>query len=190
MIEPVSQYVLCGISGAPGVGKTTVVSEVIARASHRCTFALSSDVARSLVRQGVRINTESQADDYLAFLAVRLHEMLELRSDLVVHERTLLDVLAFMELNGHAQGWLNTLTEELVRWQMGQLTLYFYIPIEFEARDDGTRIIDPATNRRFDQILVALLRKYKPDFITLTGSVAQRADSFFQALAQAGLDLS
>lgn len=190
MADPLSQQVICGISGAPGVGKTTVVNAVLARARDRCTFALSSDVARSLIQQGVRINTESQPDDYIAFLAVRLREMLQLRSSLVVHERTLLDVLAFMELNGHAQGWLKELAEELVKWQMSQLSLYFYVPIEFEAEGDGVRMADPAVNHRFDQILVAMLRKYRPDFITLRGSVAERAASVLRSLALVGLDLS
>ena len=182
--------VICGISGAPGVGKTTVVSAVLERAKSRCTFAVSSDVARILVQEGVRINTESQTEDYLAFLTVRFREMMKLRANLVMHERTFLDVLAFIELNGHLHGWLKKLTEELVRWQLSQLTLYFYIPIEFDAKGDDVRIVDPQVNRRFDKILLTMLHELRPDFVRVTGTVEQRAALVLQALEGVGLRLS
>jgi predicted ATPase len=172
------------------VGKTTVIAAVLERAKSTCTLAFSSDVARTLVRQGIRINTESQTEDYLAFLTVRFEEMLTLRAGLVMHERTLLDVLAFMELNGHNDGWLKKLTEALVRWQMSRLTLYFYLPIEFEAAGDDVRIVDPAVNRHFDNILVAMLQDFRPDFVRVAGTVEQRAAVVLEALDRVGLGLS
>lgn len=178
-----------GVSGASGVGKTTVVKEVASEVSRGYEVLLSQDVARSLAGRGVRINTESQTDDYLAFLTLRLHDLLYLRSDLVIFDRTLLDVLVFMKLNGHAQGWLKALTSELVQWQMNELSLYFYIPIEFEAEQDGIRIVDPDVNRQVDRITLDLLREYRPDFITLTGSIPERVNLVLELLSRIGLYL-
>lgn len=183
------QRVSFGVSGAAGVGKTTLIAEIIKLASPRYSVKLSKDVARSLLSQGVRINTESQVDDYLAFLAVRFRATLQLQADLVIHERTLLDVLTFMELNGHAHGWLKELTEELVQWQIKKLSIYFYVPIEFKTRQDGVRITDPDVNRRVDQITHKLLRKYRPDFVTLTGSVSERVNNVVESLSKLGFNL-
>jgi len=178
-----------GISGAPGAGKTSIVDEVFRRASLKYQVLASKDVSRSLARRGVRVNTESQTDDYLAFLSVRVRDMLQLRADLVIYDRTLLDVLVFMELNGHASGWLKDLTQELIRWQTGQLSLYFYVPVEFEAQGDGCRITDPEINRQIDRITVGLLREHRPDFIPLTGSISERVRTVFESLSRLGLNL-
>lgn len=178
-----------GISGAPGVGKTTVIEEAVRKVSRKYQVLLSRNVARSLAARGVHINIESRTDDYLAFLTVRLHDMLHLRSDLVIYERTLLDVLIFMKLNGDAHGWLKELADELVQWQMSRLSLYFYIPIEFEAEQDGVRIANPAVNRQIDKITVSLLKEYRPDFITLNGSVSERVKLVLESLSRLGLGL-
>ena len=189
MTKSAEKKVSFGISGAPGVGKTSVAVEVAKRTSQKYQVLLSKDVARSLARQGVRINMESETDDYLAFLAVRVRDMLELCADLVIYERTLLDVLAFMKLNGNGNRWLKELTEQLVRWEMSRLSLYFYIPVEFKAVPDGVRIVDTVVNHQIDQITCSLLRKYRPDFITLTGSISERVDTVLESLSKIGLDL-
>lgn len=178
-----------GISGAPGVGKTSVADEVAKRVSKKYQVLFSKDVARSLARQGVQINMDSETDDYLAFLAIRLRDMLRLCADLVIYDRTLLDVLAFMELNRNGHRWLKELTEQLVTWEMSRLSLYFYIPVEFEAVPDGVRIVDPVVNHQIDQIICRLLRKYRPDFITLKGSISERVDTVLESLSKIGLDL-
>lgn len=189
MTKSSEKKVSFGISGAPGVGKTRVADEVAKRVSNKYHVLFSKDVARSLAHQGVRINMDSKTDDYLAFLAVRVRDMLRLCADLVIYERTLLDILTFMELNGNGNRWLKELTEQLIRWEMSRLSLYFYIPVEFEAVPDGVRIVDPVVNHQIDQITCSLLRKYRPDFITLTGSISERVDTVLESLSKIGLDL-
>lgn len=189
MVKQSDKQVSLGVSGAPGVGKTSVVDEVARQVSRRHEVQLSKDVARSLARQGVQINTESSVNDYLAFLTVRLRDMLKLRADVVIYDRTLLDILTFMELNGDAHGWLRELIEELIRWQMSQLSLYFYIPIEFESEEDGVRIAAPELNRRIDEITLGLLREYREDFITLRGSISERVNTVLESVRQLGLDI-
>ena len=189
MVNKLNKQVSLGISGAPGVGKTSVVDEVAKQVSSKHSVELSKDVARSLARQGVRINTESGIDDYLAFLTVRFRDMSQLHADVVIYDRTLLDILVFMELNEDDQGWLKQLTEELLRWQMDRLSLYFYIPMEFEIEHDGVRIADPIINHQIDQIIVRLLREHRPDFITLRGSISERVNTIFESLSQVGIYL-
>jgi predicted ATPase len=177
-----------GISGAPGVGKTTIVNEVVKRVSGRYHVEVSRDVARVLASRGVRINTECQAEDYLAFTTMRLWDMLRLRGYLVIYDRTLLDVLIFMELNGNAGGWLKEVTTEFVKWQMTQLSLYFYVPIEFEVKPDGLRVADPSVNCRIDRITHRLLQEYQSNFITLKGSLSERVGMVLESLSYLGLD--
>jgi hypothetical protein len=100
----------------------------------------------------------------------------------VFYERTLLDVLVFMQLNGHAKGWLDKLTRELVQWQLSQFAIYFYIPTEFNAQNDGVRIADPAVNRKVDEITLQLLKEYRPNFVTLSGSVEERVGQAYAKL--------
>ncbi len=178
-----------GLSGAPGVGKTTVVDEVARKASRSYDVQVSRDVARTLASKGIRINTKCETEDYLAFIAMRLRDVLRLRGDLVIYDRTLLDVLIFMELNGNADAWLKELATELIECEMAQLSVYFYVPIEFEAEPDGIRVTDPSVNHRIDRITLRLLRKYRPDFITLRGAICERVDIVLDSLEQLGLDL-
>ena len=173
-----------GISGAHGVGKTTVGDEVKRQWRGGRNVLMAVDTARSLAKQGIRINMASGTDDYLAFLTVRLRDMLRLHADLVIFERTLIDVLVFMELNGDARGWLYELTNELIQWQMSKLNLYFYIPIEFKTKADGIRISDSSVNEEIDKITKRMLQKHRPDYIALTGSIAKRVDTVLESLSK------
>jgi len=182
MAQAAQNQIKIAFSGAPGVGKSTVVNELAKKIPANLTTAIVTDVARTLVKGGVKINGESEYEDYLAFLAVRFKDMLQATADVMFYERTLLDVLVFMQLNGHASGWLEKLTRELVQWQLSQFTIYFYIPIEFNAQNDGVRIADPAVNRKVDEITLRLLKEYRPDFVTLTGSVEERVGQAYAKL--------
>lgn len=188
MIKRPKKHISFGITGAPGVGKTTIVEEVARRASRTCQVQVSRDVARNLASKGVRINTKCETEDYLAFFTIRLRDMLRLRGDLVIYDRSLLDVLIFMELNKNASKWLKELATELIEWEMAQLSLYFYVPIEFEAEPDGFRVVDPLVNRRIDRITLKLLQEYRPDFITLRGPICERVNIVLESLGQVGLD--
>lgn len=179
--------IIVGISGAPGVGKTTLVDSVYNLLSSTIKVAASREVARTLLREGVRINTESQTEDYLAFLATYIKNMRLLKGDLVLFDRTILDVFAFMKLNGHDKGWLKILVEQLMQWQMSFLSIYFYIPPEFQPVSDGVRIVDPAIINTLDASILQLLRLYRPDFTTLTGTIAQRLDTMLKEIHRVGL---
>ncbi len=173
-----------GISGAPGVGKTLLcelIGETVAR-TLKLKVHVSKEVARTLVKKGVKINTESRVEDYLAFLSEHMRRMRTCSGDLILFDRTMLDVYAFMKVNGHTGGWLESLTDELVRWQTNALRLYFYIPPEFDVQDDGIRIVDSDIIRALDEAILNLLRRYFPDFVTLKGDPEARVDQFLREL--------
>jgi len=164
-----------GVSGAPGVGKSTLLRRLAERfRSVRVT--VSTEAARVLVNQGVRINTESETEDYLAFLTHHARQMRVLSGDLILLDRTFLDVLCFMEMNGNAKPWLRNLTEELVLSQMPLLRCYFYLPPEFESKADGIRLVDPVAIGRFDRVLRRRLAEFRPNATFLRGAVAERVE--------------
>ena len=171
-----------GVSGAPGVGKTTLVHR-LEEVFHEKKVCLSTEIARTLAGKGVRINRDSEWEDYLAFLAFHVQRTRTLEGDVILFDRTLLDVLCFMELNGDARGWLGTLVEELVQWQMAHLSRYFYIPPEFEAAPDGVRLIDPLTIGEFDSILRRRLAQFRPDFVGLKGTLDERVERAAREIA-------
>lgn len=162
-----------GISGAAGVGKTTLVDQ-LTRCFPERQVKVSKEIARTLAKQGIRINLESQLEDYLAFLAYHLRQTREMKGDLVIFDRTLIDVLCFMELLQNAGTWAKALTEELVRAQMKLFACYFHIPPEFTTEPDGVRITDRSVIKKWDLELRRLLAIYRPDFVTLTGPLSDR----------------
>ena len=165
------------VSGTPGVGKTSLVERARRGLALNMDVATSTDVARALAGEGVRINTESQLEDYIAFLVTHTRNMRLLKGDLI-----LLDVLAFMEFNGDATGWLRSLAEELVEWQMPLISAYFYIPPESEVLDDGIRIVAPPAIHALDDSIRRLLERHRPDFVTLTGTPSERLENVLDAI--------
>ncbi len=166
------------LSGAPGVGKTSVLDELSTRfRGHR--VAVSKEIARNLVKAGFRINKESQAEDYFAFLTFHLKRTRELDGDLIFFDRTLIDVLCFMEVNGNASDWLKNLTDELIQWQVTLFSSYFYIPPEFKVKPDGFRATEQIYIEKFDATLRSKLGRYFPGFITLRGTLEDRLSQAF-----------
>lgn len=170
------------VSGTPGVGKTSLVERVRRALSPNMDVAVSTDVARTLAREGVRINTESQLEDYIAFLVTHTRNMRLLKGHLILLDQTILDVLAFMEFNGDATGWLRSLAEELVEWQMPLISAYFYIPPEFDVADDGVRIVGQPAIRALDDSIQRLLERHRPDFVTLTGTPSEQLEKVLDAI--------
>lgn len=175
-----------GISGAPGVGKSELCKRIAAIVSTRTNLkvAISKEIARGLVKEGVKINKESESEDYLAFLTEHLKRLRTIRGDIMLFDRTCLDVFAFMQINGHMGGRLESLVDEIVKWQMTLFQLYIYIPPEIAVKADGVRITDPKVIKVFDEALLALLHRYRPDFVTVSGSLDKRIDEFLQQLAK------
>src|SRR5262249_32941004 len=146
----------------------------------------STEIARTLAQQGVKINTASETADYLAFLATHFQRSRESVAEFAFFERTALDVLCFMELNGDAVGWLGALTIELVRWQMPLFDVYVYIPPELPPQPDGVRMTDPELIREFDRILRDKLHLFRPNTICVRGAIADRVEAVGRVLKQGG----
>jgi hypothetical protein len=70
----------------------------------------------------------------------------------------------------------------------GRYDHIFYIPLEFEVKDDGVRSICKAFSeeipRRFEMMIPILQQKYKLNISTLTGTVEERVTQFLKEIAK------
>lgn len=163
-----------GISGSPGVGKTTLIKQ-LPKALPGRKVTVSTEVARTLAAKGVKINLECGQEDYFAFLTEHFRRTCSLKGEIILLDRTLLDVLCFMRLLGNVSNRLMNLTEELVKWQMHQLHWYFYIPPEFPTVADGLRIVDKDFVGAFDEVIRDQLKIHRGSkYSTLSGPLHTR----------------
>lgn len=95
----------------------------------------------------------------------------------VVWDRCLLDHYAYTRLGfGEelAATRLGYLIEERLPSLVARYRQIFYLPVEIRLVGDEVRESDVSFQKAVDQEILALLKKFRPDFITLSGSVEER----------------
>jgi hypothetical protein len=105
-------------------------------------------------------------------------------NDNYIAERGLIDVLAYslsrLKANRCSPTLIETQYEHLIKFsENNKDVVYVYFPIEFEIVSDGTRSIDKEFQKEIDdiiyEILEAMKTRYGTKFITVSGSVEERA---------------
>ena len=91
-------------------------------------------------------------------------------SGLVVFDRTLLDTLAFAELNGNLpEEWLSLL-QQTAHTIAKRLDFYFYL-----QNTDPASFQNNSYDRRFDDALWSVLKRYRPDAYNLSNDALDKA---------------
>lgn len=93
-----------------------------------------------------------------------------------ISARSIYDTMAYSKINVD-----HRLHYWLFHWAVKNIKYdyLFYLPIEFEAPDDGVRPVDKDYNIEFDKTLVNILKHYQVKYHTLTGNVTQRMDQLY-----------
>lgn len=169
-------------SGTFSVGKSTLCAGLAECLRHRYPdqpVAVIGNISRDLVKAGrVNANKGSSVEHYCLYVAEYLRRLREIDPDtaVVLHDRTLLDVLGYVLANGNAPSEFVEMLTEVAHAYVKSVDLYFYVPIEIPIHADGLRVNDEAYRKLVDAHIRQLLARLPAEPIPVTGSVEERVD--------------
>jgi predicted phosphodiesterase len=127
--------------------------------------------AKELIPKGATHDADTRTDDYPAYLYRHLHNVNQVPDGVVIFNRTLLDTLAFAEVNENLPGdWLLLAQEAAVSSAL-QMDAYFYIPLQNTAEIPSEKI---DYYNKLDTRMRTVLDKFCLEYTTLEGTVEQR----------------
>lgn len=163
-------------SGSHRVGKSTLcrlLAEQLRADGSQVT--LIGNIARDLRRCGIGVDFQSSADDYPLYVAEYVRRLLLADGDYIIHDRTLIDSMAYITVNSNAPPNFMLMMKQLVAWYVRDIDLYFYVPIEFDLiEDDIARLGGEEHRKRIDLLIRSQLTELRADFSMLTGTVNDR----------------
>ena len=175
-------------TGTQGVGKTTILNEVIKEYKD---MDVITNVVRNLYNNGdIKINKKGNGKTQQLIYDTLKHKCIDYLYNSsyedfntgCICDRSLVDVVAYTKyLYERGKASLNSYNEQLKdlkEWAIYHRygCKYIYIPIEFPAVEDGVRDIDEEYRKEIDENIKWLLRECNIDYYILEGSVEERVE--------------
>jgi 3',5'-cyclic AMP phosphodiesterase CpdA len=164
-----------GISGGTSKQRSTFTRELdrrlLEKYSKQFPIELKPSPARDVINEGHGYDQKTRPEDYAVYLEKHMQNLNEAsNSGIVLFDRTLLDTLAFAELNRNlGEEWL-ALLRQTAHVIAKQLDAYFYL-----KSTDSEIFDEPSYDRRFDDALWSVLQRYRPDAYGLSTDPLERA---------------
>lgn len=166
-----------GITGAQGVGKTTLLNALRSERTFR-DFVVCDEVTRRVKSYGLPIN--EGGNDTTQILIMNEHVYNVFMFDEMITDRTALDGLVYSTwLYKNAR--INQPTLKHVKdvfhkvWPMYKHV--FYIEPEFDLVDDGVRSVDKAFRDEIADLFDTIIEKEKLTMTRVKGSVRERVST-------------
>ncbi|HKV93631.1 MAG TPA: metallophosphoesterase [Candidatus Angelobacter sp.] len=173
--KPPDIRMLIGISGGTSEQRTAFTRglerHLAKKYSERISIELKPSPARDVIREGRGHDQQTRPEDYAVYLEKHMKNFNDAsNSGLVVFDRTLLDTLAFAELNGNLpEEWLSLL-QQTAHTIAKRLDFYFYL-----QNTDPASFQNNSYDRRFDDALWSVLKRYRPDAYNLSNDALDKA---------------
>ena len=170
-----------GLCGTMSVGKTTLV-KALAKTDMFKKYKLATERSKYLRDLGIPLNTDSNINGQLVFLAERSSELLH---EDILTDRTIWDVSAFtmlaksIDLNEKSQ-FVNT-----AMLLKDQYDIIFYIdPIGVDIEDNGGRETNVEYRYDINQEIQRLLKLFPPKkLVVLQGSTKERINTILNTIS-------
>lgn len=164
------------LSGAHGVGKTTLGRGLYRYYQSKYRTFLNAGIARKIIAQGYSLGADATMDSYVEYMIDHLSALSQAKEyDLYLSDRSLLDAYAYA-LNNYRNGQslITSRQMELLRrvWELEQekYDLYLYLPIQFPLVQDGVRPTDGEYQKQVSQTIFELLQQYHLTYLNLEGN--------------------
>lgn len=168
-------------TGAHGVGKTTLINSLEKNLSQSISLNVTKEIPRIICDlvsnpEYFRRDQNTLVKQMIILLGQLTQEYELSNSKLLICDRTIFDHWAYTlylfqkELN-------NDHILACEKFQYAHMKTYdkiFYIPIEFEVEDDGTREDDKVFQEEIDRLILKNLTKHDLPYIEINGSVEER----------------
>jgi len=168
---------IIGLSGAQGVGKTTLLNRLKTNEilSH---YKFNSEVTRWVKSLGLKINEAGDDETQLVIAMAHTFNLVSSSANMIT-DRTILDCLVYTRYL-HENKKVSTETLEKIesafdRIQNGYDVL-FYISPEFDIEDDGVRSTSSKFRDRIVQLFEETLIEFRGKVIRLSGTPKERED--------------
>ena len=174
------------VSGSFSTGKSTfcaLLAEELLRTHRMHQVSVIGNISRDLIRSGrVHYDRESSLEDYFIYITEYIHRLRSIKADIIIHDRTLMDTLAYVSANENVPPQFIEMLREIVAWYLDGIKFYFYLPIEFPIISDGIRNNDNNYHIAIDSEIRKNFREFYPQFIELRGSPSERLYKALNAL--------
>jgi len=169
---------MVGVSGADSQDRTEfcrkLQERLAARYGNELAVNLVPSPAKELIVEGAGFDAATKTDDYAAYLFRHMSNVNQAPNGIIIFDRTLLDTLAFAELNRNLTGdWL-ALAEQTAISSARRMDAYFYIP--FGSDKQQTTELTDYYHRVDTAIWTVLDRLLQGRYKRLDGSLEDRVD--------------
>jgi thymidylate kinase len=176
------------ISGSHGVGKSSLcksVYDILNTLYPFKTIVLVDNISRKLIeRRKIKHGLNSELDDYNLFVTEYITRYMDATGDIIIHDRTMLDTLAYMKANSNVSDSYLEMIIQFTKWYIQDINYYFYIPIEFEMEVDGVRDNILEYQKKVDLVIKEYLEYYKVNVYTLNGNTNNRANQLIKLIGR------
>ena len=173
------------VTGAHGVGKTSLVQEVTNRAAKTKGVSVIREPAREIAKRGFYVNDKISLDGVFEYLGYCLAEVRQVQTKLVLTDRSILDLYAYTrDQFPHRFSYsLEKLIVEQIQAEKHRTRLYISLPIEFPMEQDELRPADLEYQAYIDGVIRELLDHFGMPTLEVRGSIEERTSKVLDAVS-------
>jgi len=170
-------------TGSHGVGKTTLITELRNELSNYKNVQVTKEVPRIICDiidnpEYFRRNQNNLKKQLLIFFGqiIQEYDLSKLDSEILICDRTIFDHWAYtlyLFKDKLDDDFIKIIEHFMVK-HMSNYDSIFYIPIEFEVEDDGTREDDKGFQKEVDSLIIGNLKKNSIPFFEINGTIKNR----------------
>lgn len=165
-----------GIAGAQSVGKTTLLNALRSEPEFK-DYQICNEVTRRVKSYGLPINEDG--NDITQRLIMQEHIVNVFMYDNMITDRTALDGLVYSsylmagnKINVNTYLFVNQVFEKVIN----SYDLLFYIPPEFDIKDDGVRSTDKKFRDDIAELFKYIIDERLVPVIHIQGTVRERVE--------------
>lgn len=177
------------VTGAQGVGKTTLARDLftICSAHTEVSCEILQGIGQRVKAAGYPLGTSATSETVCAFAAEHLRRERDVLADLVVQDRCLLDLLAYVRILGLLNGPALRMLQEVTLTSLKAIDLILFVPMCEAIRNAGTVVEPPEFRAQIDTAIPMIAQELGVHMVAVEGTPPERvakAFSFVVKIAQ------
>jgi nicotinamide riboside kinase len=173
-------------TGAQSTGKTTLLEAIKQNEQFRYKYEFIDEITRRMIKKGLKINEAGSNTTQLLIMNEHIKNVLY---ENAIMDRCVLDGVVYTDWlyhQGNLEKWVFDYAVNVFTHYKNRYDYIFYLKPEFPIVDDGTRSI----NTQFRDEIVDIFEHYVTlvdiPVISLTGTVANRLETFYNTINNHG----